>query len=254
MTQSTIEANNIVKSYGKDDAKRTVVNDVSLVIAKSEFVSVMGPSGSGKSTLLYSISGMDQPDSGTVLLDGNDIASLSDKKSADIRRQKMGFIFQQPAMLKNLNIIDNIILTTVRDKKASRPAILERAHKLMKQTGIDHIATNQVSQVSGGELQRAGICRALMNEPSVIFADEPTGALNMQSATEIMKLLATIHEQGATLLLVTHDAKVAAHADRTLFMRDGTIVDELTHPQSKTPETITKNTQKILQKINDLGI
>jgi len=217
---------NIVKSFGEDVEKRNVLDGVSVEINEGEFVSVMGPSGSGKSTLMYALSGMDSVDSGKVAFDGSELSTLSENELADIRRTNMGFIFQQPTLLKNLNILDNIILPSMRDHRDDAAKLTEKARTLMKKADILELEKRTITQASGGQLQRVGICRALMNNPKVIFGDEPTGALNSTSANEIMKLLAEIHRSGTTIVLVTHDVKVAAKTERVLFLFDGKIAGE----------------------------
>lgn len=222
---------NIVKSFGEGDEKRNVLDGVSVAISEGEFVSVMGPSGSGKSTLMFALSGMDGVDSGKVAFDNRDLSALKENELADIRRNKMGFVFQQPTLLKNLNILDNIILPSMRDNRRNAAKIAERARALMKKTGIAELEKRSITQVSGGQLQRAGICRALMSNPKIIFGDEPTGALNSQSAQEIMDIFSAINADGTAVMLVTHDAKVAARTERILFMRDGKIVSEMRLPK-----------------------
>lgn len=217
---------NIVKSFGEDVEKRNVLDGVSVEINEGEFVSVMGPSGSGKSTLMYVLSGMDNVDSGKVAFDGSELSTLSENELADIRRTNMGFVFQQPTLLKNLNILDNIILPSMRDQLDDAGKLTEKARTLMKKADILELEKRTITQASGGQLQRVGICRALMNNPKVIFGDEPTGALNSTSANEIMKLLAEIHRSGTTIVLVTHDVKVAAKTERVLFLFDGKIAGE----------------------------
>ena len=222
-----LKAQNITKSYllGKNNTHQ-VLKNVSLEIEEGEFVSVMGPSGSGKSTLLYNISGMDKADGGTVVFAGENIESLSEKQLADLRLNKMGFVFQQSNLLKNLSIFDNIIVSAYLSGKEKKATINERAQNLVKQTGIDHLQDNDITQASGGELQRVAICRALINEPRIIFGDEPTGALNSSSAIEVMDIFGEINRKGGTILLVTHDTRVAARSDRVLFMMDGEIKGE----------------------------
>ena len=217
---------NIVKSFGQGDEKRNVLDEVSVEINEGEFVAVMGPSGSGKSTLMFALSGMDGIDNGQVTFDGKELSTLSENELADIRRTKMGFIFQQPTLLKNLNILDNIILPSMRDHRNKRAKITEKARSLMSKVDIVALENREITQASGGQLQRVGICRALMSDPKVIFGDEPTGALNSTSANEIMKLLAEIHRSGTTIMLVTHDVKVAAKTERVLFLFDGKIAGE----------------------------
>lgn len=221
-----LEARDLNKSYRHGPAETPVLRNVDLRIEKGEFVSVMGPSGSGKSTLLYNISGLDRCTSGRVLLDGANLAELHEDELARVRLEKIGFIFQHIYLMKNLSIIDNIILPAFLLKKKRRKQILAKAKELMKITGIDGLADRDIAQVSGGQLQRAAICRALINEPAILFGDEPTGALNSRTAGEIMALLSEINRTGTTILLVTHDLKVAARTDRVLFMLDGRLVAE----------------------------
>jgi putative ABC transport system ATP-binding protein len=221
-----IVGENIVKSFGEGAEKRNVLDGVSVEINQGEFVAIMGPSGSGKSTLLFALSGMDAVDSGNVVFDGVDLARLSDNQLADIRRTKMGFVFQQPTLLRNLNILDNIILPSMRNGSKNGAQVTEKAKVLMKKTDIAGLEIRDITQASGGQLQRVGICRALMSDPKIIFGDEPTGALNSTSANEIMALLAEIHRSGTTILLVTHDVRVAAKTERVLFIFDGKIAGE----------------------------
>lgn len=205
---------------------QTVLKDVHLQVSKGEFVAIMGPSGSGKSTLLYTISGMDRMTAGSVVFKGQQISGLSERELAELRLHQMGFIFQQMHLLKNLTIRDNIILSAYRAKIVSRRTINNRATELMKKTGISALAERDITQVSGGQLQRAAICRSIINEPDILFGDEPTGALNSKAATEIMEILIDINQAGTTILLATHDAKVAAQAERVLYMLDGSIASE----------------------------
>jgi len=224
--KTLIRSENIVKSFGEGDEKRNVLDGVSVEINTGEFVAVMGPSGSGKSTLMFALSGMDNVDSGTVTFDGLDLSALKDNELADLRRTKMGFIFQQPTLLRNLNILDNIILPSMRNGSKNGAHLREKAEMLMKKTDIAGLENRDVTQASGGQLQRVGICRALMGDPKIIFGDEPTGALNSTSANEIMSLLAGIHRTGTTIMLVTHDVRVAAKTERVLFIFDGKISGE----------------------------
>ncbi len=221
----------IVKSFGVGGERRNVLDGVSVEINEGEFVAVMGPSGSGKSTLMFALSGTDHIDGGKVFFNSRDLSTTPENELSDIRRTQMGFVFQQPTMLKQLNIFDNIILPSMRDRKKNAAEISEKAKALMNRVGIAELENRDITQVSGGQLQRAGICRALMNSPKIIFGDEPTGALNSKSAQEIMDLFSEINADGTAILLVTHDAKVAARTERILFMRDGKIVSELKLPK-----------------------
>lgn len=244
---------NIVKSFGEGHQKRNVINDLSVEIGKGEFVSVMGPSGSGKSTLMFALSGMDRIDKGNIIFDGDNLSTLKENELSDLRRSKMGFVFQQPTMLKNLNIYDNIILPSMRDNNKNILSISIRAKKLMQRVGISEIETRDISQVSGGQLQRAGICRALMNSPLIIFADEPTGSLNSKTASEIMDIFSEINKLGTAVMLVTHDAKVAARTERIMFMTDGQIVNELKLPKFEGAD-IDKRIKEVALKMQEIGI
>jgi len=208
---------------GKDNELH-ILKDVNLEIEAGEFISVMGPSGSGKSTLLYNVSGMDRLTAGSVKLKGSEIGGLKEEELAEIRLNNMGFVFQDINLLKNLSVIDNIMFPALIAKGADKMKINQKAKELMEMTGIEKYANNNITQASGGQLQRAGICRALINDPDIIFADEPTGALDSKSAVEIMSILADINKKGTTIMLVTHDVKVAAKSERILYMDDGNIV------------------------------
>ena len=157
----------------------------------------MWPSGSGKSTLLYALSGMDIIDSGSVSLDGLELSGLEDEELSDLRRRKMGFVFQQPALLRNLNILDNIILPMMRDNRKQVGTLVQKAKTLMRLSGIEGLEEREITQMSGGQLQRVGICRALMADPDIIFGDEPTGALNSKAAQEILDLFDQIQKSGS---------------------------------------------------------
>jgi putative ABC transport system ATP-binding protein len=222
-----LEARKLNKTYetGKGN-RQQVLRDVDISISEGEFVSVMGASGSGKSTLLYNISGMDRATSGSISLCGEEISTIKEDDLAALRLTKMGFIFQQGNLLKNLNILDNIIYPAFSAKKDSRKNITTHAKKLMSQMGISALADNDITQASGGQLQRVAICRALINNPIILFGDEPTGALNSKATNEVMDILADINSRGTTVMLVTHDTKVAAKTERVLFMADGVIKGE----------------------------
>lgn len=221
-----LEAKNLCKTYTVNKRQQHVLKNINLKVKEGEFIAVMGPSGSGKSTLLYNVSGMDHMTAGTVLFDGNQLENLSEEELSTLRLRKMGFVFQQINLLKNLGIIDNIILAGYMAKDRSRTEVNNKAIELMKKTGIIEIANHEITQASGGELQRAAICRALINNPKIIFGDEPTGALNSKSACEIMAIFQEINEAGTTIMLVTHDIKVASKTERVLFMIDGKIEGE----------------------------
>ncbi|NLL01017.1 MAG: ABC transporter ATP-binding protein, partial [Clostridiales bacterium] len=202
--------------------------NVNLSINEGEMVAVMGPSGSGKSTLLYTVSGMDNITAGKVIFNGKNIKELDSNELADLRLDDMGFIFQQMYMLKNLTVLDNIILPACQSKKfaESRKETMHRGQDLMRKLGIIEIADNDITEISGGQLQRACICRSMINKPKMIFADEPTGALNRTASDEVMAELIKINQEGTTIMLVTHDVKVASRCSRVLYIVDGNIKGE----------------------------
>ena len=223
-----LEVKDLCKTYITNKRQNNVLRNVNFSVSEGEMVAVMGPSGSGKSTLLYTVSGMDSMTSGEVFFSGKSISKLREKELAELRLDEMGFIFQQMYMLKNLSVLDNIILPA-RQSKAntlSPKEKLERGKELMRKLGIIEIADNDINEVSGGQLQRACICRSMINNPKIIFADEPTGALNRASSDEVMDELCKINGNGTTVMLVTHDAKVAARCGRVLFIVDGNIKGE----------------------------
>ena len=250
-----LEVNNLKKEYVNEGGNsQRILNDVNLKIYEGEFISVMGASGSGKSTLLYNISGMDKATSGEIFFNNKSINKLSEKELSDIRLNEMGFVFQQSHLLKNLCILDNILLPAFQSKKQSREEYVKKAEELMDQVGIGSLGQNDIYQASGGQLQRVSICRALINSPHIIFGDEPTGALNSKSTNEIMEILREINNKGTTVMLVTHDIKVAAKTDRVLFMTDGEIVDELTLGKfNKNTESMEKREATLNGWLNNLG-
>ncbi len=225
---NVLTATNLCKTYIVNKRQNNVLRNVNLTIAEGEMIGIMGPSGSGKSTLLYTISGMDKATAGKVEFFGKDLTALSANEMSDIRLQEMGFVFQQMQMLKNLSVYDNIILPAyqIAGKHANRKDINERAKMLMAKLGINEVAENDIHEVSGGQLQRACIARSMINQPKIIFADEPTGSLNKQNSNEVMEELNKLNKEGTTMLIVTHDIKVASRCERILYIEDGDIRDE----------------------------
>lgn len=252
--ENILTGKDILKIFGGKGEEIKALDKVSVSISKGEFVAVMGASGGGKSTLLFALSGMDDINSGSVTFDGIELSGLNDKQLADIRRTKMGFVFQQPTMLKNLNLLDNIILPLAQNRAGmSLVQVNQKARTLMEKTGINNLENRDITQVSGGQLQRAGICRALMSSPEILFADEPTGALNSKASEEIMDLLSNINNEGTAILLVTHDVKVAARASRVLFMKDGKIISEIQLDKFNN-HSIGSRADRILSHAQQIGI
>lgn len=227
MSNEVLKATDLCKTYIVDGYSNNVLQNINLSIDEGEFVSIMGPSGSGKSTLLYTISGMDDMTAGNVIFDGEDLSKMSDKELTRLRLIKMGFIFQQMYMMKKLCIMDNIVLPGYQAKIKSREEVNKDAEDLMRRLGIIEISKHEITEVSGGQLQRACLARALINSPKVIFADEPTGALNSKASLEVMNELVNANKEGTTVLMVTHSEKVAASSDRILYLVDGNIKGEL---------------------------
>ena len=223
-----LEVKDLCKTYIVNKRQNNVLKNVNFKIGEGEMVAVMGPSGSGKSTLLYAVSGMDSLTAGEVNFCGKNIAGMGERELADLRLDEMGFIFQQMYMLKNLTILDNIILPATQSKKQREPRreTARRGQDFMRRLGIIDIADNDINEVSGGQLQRACICRSMMNNPKMIFADEPTGALNRASSDEVMEELVKLNSEGTTIMLVTHDVKVAAKCTRVMYIVDGNIKGE----------------------------
>lgn len=227
-----LEVKDLCKTYVINKRQNNVLRNVNFKVEHGEMVAIMGPSGSGKSTLLYAVSGMDSATSGRVLFDGKDITKLSSNELAALRLDEMGFIFQQMYMMKNLTILDNIVLPAIESKKTeeTKREKVKRGEELMRKLGIIEVADNDINEVSGGQLQRACICRSMINKPKVLFADEPTGALNRNASNEVMDELVKLNREGTTLIMVTHDAKVAAKCSRVLYIVDGNIRGEYKSP------------------------
>lgn len=214
-----IKIENISKSF--KDVK--VLQDVNFEIRKGDFVAVMGPSGSGKSTLLYSISGMDSISAGKVMFGDQNISEMNEVDLSQFRLNKMGFVFQNVQMLRNLSIFDNITLPGLVSKKEPAAVIRKRATELMRKMEIEGIEQRDIREVSGGQLQRASICRAMINQPEILFLDEPTGALNSSAQDQVLSILDVLNRDGMTIMTVTHDSRVAAKAWKVIYIVDGQI-------------------------------
>ena len=227
MSKKVLEVKDLCKTYVIEEYSNNVLQNVNFSMEEGEFVSVMGPSGSGKSTLLYTVSGMDCLTAGEVLFDGEDISKLDRKSMARVRLTKMGFVFQQMYMMKKLNIMDNIVLPGYQAKKKSRAEVNKDAEALMRRLGIIETSDRYISEVSGGQLQRACLCRSLINGPKMVFADEPTGALNQKASMEVISELVNANREGVSVMMVTHSEKVACCSERVIFLVDGNIQGEL---------------------------
>jgi len=220
---AAIEGQNIVKQYRVGTVDTPVLRDISLKIARGEFVSIMGPSGSGKSTLLYILSGLDMPTKGSVLLNGRDISGLDDAKKSIMRRRNIGFVFQFYNLIPNLNVEENIMLPVLLDGKDMK-RYKRKLDDILDVVGLSERRRHTPRELSGGQQQRVAIARALINDPDIIFADEPTGNLDSKSGAEILALLREINrEQGKTVLMVTHSEDAAQYGNRMIYVRDGVV-------------------------------
>ena len=228
-----IQAENLTKVYGEGDTKVVALDHVNMSVAPGEFVAVMGPSGCGKSTLLHLLGGLDRATDGHVLIEGKTLSALSDDALAQIRRRRIGFVFQFFNLIPILTAVDNVALPLVLDGKNSAQSKL-KAGEWLTRVGLGSRLTNRPDQLSAGQQQRVAIARALVSEPSLVLGDEPTGNLDSRTSEEIAGLLQQVaKEWGRSVLMVTHDARIAAYADRIIFMKDGKIVNE-TRMEAKT--------------------
>lgn len=253
MNKTVIQTKDLCKTYIVEKQSNNVLQNVNLNVEEGEFVSIMGPSGSGKSTLLYTVSGMDRATAGEVIFDGENISGKNEKEMSYIRLTKMGFIFQQMYMMKKLCIMDNIVLPAYQAKLKSRKEVNEDAEKLMRRLEIMDTAERQITEVSGGQLQRACLCRALINNPKVLFADEPTGALNSKASKEVMKELAEANKNGTTILMVTHSERVAAVSERIIYLVDGNIQGELKLGKLEDMQDLSVRERKLKNWLTDMN-
>ncbi|MBC3872844.1 ABC transporter ATP-binding protein [Undibacterium flavidum] len=220
-----IALKNIRKTYQQGGNDIRALDGVDLSIARGEFVAIMGPSGSGKSTLLNVLGALDKPDSGTYHLEQDEIGSMDDDASSDLRNRRIGFVFQSFHLLPRLSVLENVLLPQ-RYAEQADPEAETRARHLLERMGLGQRISHLPGELSGGQLQRAAIARALLNQPALLLADEPTGNLDSKSANDVLELLAELHANGQTMVLVTHDPHIAAKAQRTIYLKDGK-VDEV---------------------------
>lgn len=218
-----IELAGVDKIYHSGDEETRALRTINLTVEKGEFVAIMGPSGSGKSTLMHILGLLDTPSGGTYKLDGHDVSSLSRSTQADLRNQHIGFVFQQFNLMPRTTVLENLLLPTVYGELPNR---FERAEKLLQQVDLADRATHTGAQLSGGQIQRVAVARALMMDPSLILADEPTGNLDSKRSEEIMQLFKRINKAGATIILITHEPEIAAFAQRVITLRDGHITTD----------------------------
>ncbi len=240
LSASVLSTRGLAKTYASDGVEVLALRGVDLDVSAGEFVAVMGPSGSGKSTLLHLLGGLDRPTAGTIELDGRPVEKLSERDWAILRRSRIGFVFQFFNLVDNLTVAENVELparligTSARDARTRREALLSRL-------GVSARANALPSQLSGGQHQRVALARALVNRPCVLLADEPTGNLDSGSAAEVVSLMRQLRDEGQTVVLVTHDARVASAADRVISMRDGLVVDETALVDGEHPSAVVSH-------------
>ncbi|MEW8955314.1 ABC transporter ATP-binding protein [Clostridium sp.] len=245
---NVLVAKNLKKVYASKGVNYTALQDINLEIKEGEFIGIMGPSGAGKTTLLNIISTIDTPSSGSVIIAGDDITKMNEDKLSSFRRNKLGFVFQDYNLLNTLTIKENIVLPLALSK-VHHKEIEKRVNDLSKKFGIDETLNKYPYEVSGGQKQRAAIARAVITKPSLLLADEPTGALDSKSSAEILQTLSDLNEKdSATIMMVTHDAFAASYCKRILFIKDGTLYTELVRGGSR-----KEFFQKILDVLSTLG-
>lgn len=231
MKHSMIRLENVTKEYFKSNQKILAVNNLSLLIQQGEFIGIMGMSGSGKTTLINLIAGFDKPSSGEIIVDGLNLSELTDKQVAEYRNVKIGMIFQNFNLIKEFTALQNVIVPFIIANKEYSIAV-ERAIKLLSEQGLEHRLQHYPMELSGGEQQRVAIARALMNEPEIILADEPTGNLDKESAENIAEIFTDMHNNGKTLVVISHDTKLLKNATKIVTMEYGKLKNSITYPET----------------------
>lgn len=252
MNKTILNTIKLSKTFSNGGIQQHVLKNLDIEIKEGDFTVIMGSSGSGKSTLLYALSGMDKPTLGKINFGEEEISKYNNDQLAVFRRKNCGFIFQQINLLDNMSILDNILVSGLLISK-DKNKIVSKAKALFKQVGLDEKLYNKFpSQLSGGEAQRVGVVRSLVNEPKIVFADEPTGALNSSSSSNVLDIMTSINDNGQTVVMVTHDIKSALRGNRIIYMRDGGICGELNLDKYNSENT-GKRHEIVQEFLNEMG-
>ena len=247
--KAILRTDKLCKPFSNEGLQQHVIKNLDLDIMEGDFTIIMGSSGSGKSTLLYALSGMDKPSMGKVFFNDEDISEYSNDQLAMFRRKHCGFVFQSIYLLENMNVLDNILTGALVARKNS-PELVEKVKELLNKVGIgEELWKKYPNQLSGGECQRVGIVRAVVNDPQILFADEPTGALNSSSGQDVLDVFTELHENGQSIVMVTHDIKTALRGSRVLYFKDGKVEGE--HRMEKYGSDDLKKRRESLQSFLD---
>lgn len=230
MKKTILSARGLCKSFAHNGVQNHILSNLDLDIYEGDFTVVMGASGSGKSTLLYSLSGMDRATGGQVIYGGRDLVKMSEKELSALRCGDFGFVFQQMHLVSNLSLFENIAVPGYLNKSSTAAQTDSRTRELLEKMGLSHISQHLPSQCSGGEQQRCAIARAVVSEPKLLFADEPTGALNRRNTVEVLNLLSELNLAGQSILMVTHDVRAALRATRIIYIADGAVIGDIDLP------------------------
>lgn len=230
MRELLISAKGISKEFSGRHKKEQILKNIDVDIYKGDFTVIMGSSGAGKSTLLYALSGMDSITGGKVLYQGTEISEYKERKMANLRSREFGFVFQQTHLVSSLSLLENVAVAGYLDSGRNAKETRRKAVELFELMNVETAKDRFISEVSGGEAQRAAIARAMINSPGILFADEPTGALNKRNSEEVLNLLTGLNEKGQSILMVTHDIRAAIRGTRVLYLEDGRIIDEMVFP------------------------
>lgn len=231
MKETLLQGCALRKAFSQNGASTAILDGIDIAINEHDFTVIMGPSGAGKSTLLYALSGMDRITGGEITYKGKKISSFSENQMAHLRSREFGFVFQQTHLVSNLTLFENVAVAGYMGKKRPPQETAKRGLALLEQMNVDGAKDRLPAQVSGGEAQRAAIARAMINDPGLLFADEPTGALNKSNSEEVLNLLSQLNRSGQSILMVTHDVRAALRGNRILYLEDGKILDELNLPE-----------------------